>query len=54
MSHDPAHWDAQVTDKTDIDLMLTGHTHGAQFGIVDIILEKVYFKRWPLGLIILL
>jgi len=33
MSHDPTHWDAQVVGKTNIDLMLTGHTHGAQFGI---------------------
>jgi predicted MPP superfamily phosphohydrolase len=33
MSHDPTHWDAQVKEKTDIDLMLAGHTHGAQFGI---------------------
>ncbi len=33
MSHDPTHWDAQVREKTDIDLMLAGHTHGAQFGI---------------------
>jgi predicted MPP superfamily phosphohydrolase len=33
MSHDPTHWDAQVREKTNIDLMLSGHTHGAQFGI---------------------
>jgi predicted MPP superfamily phosphohydrolase len=33
MSHDPTHWDAQVKEITDIDLMLAGHTHGAQFGI---------------------
>ena len=33
MSHDPTHWDAQVLQKTDIDLTLSGHTHGAQFGI---------------------
>lgn len=33
MSHDPTHWDAQVLEKTDIDLTLSGHTHGAQFGI---------------------
>jgi len=33
MSHDPTHWDAQVKEKTNIDLMLSGHTHGAQFGI---------------------
>ncbi|MEO7767824.1 MAG: metallophosphoesterase [Ferruginibacter sp.] len=34
MSHDPSHWDAEVRTKyTDIDLMLSGHTHGMQFGI---------------------
>jgi len=33
MSHDPSHWDAQVLDKTDIELTFSGHTHGMQFGI---------------------
>ena len=34
MSHDPSHWDGQVrTEYPDIDLMLSGHTHGMQFGI---------------------
>jgi len=34
MSHDPSHWDAEVrTNYADIDLMLSGHTHGMQFGI---------------------
>ena len=33
LSHDPTHWDAQVVGKTNIDLSLAGHTHGAQFGI---------------------
>ncbi len=34
LSHDPSHWDAQVKDNyPDIDLMLSGHTHGMQFGI---------------------
>ena len=33
MSHDPTHWDAEVLGKTNIDLTLSGHTHGAQFGI---------------------
>lgn len=32
LSHDPSHWDLQVT-KTDIDLTFSGHTHGMQFGI---------------------
>lgn len=33
MSHDPSHWDAEVIRKTDIDLTLSGHTHGMQFGV---------------------
>jgi uncharacterized protein len=34
MSHDPSHWKAEVVEKyTDIDLMLSGHTHGMQFGV---------------------
>ncbi len=34
MSHDPSHWEAQVQPKyPDIDLMLSGHTHGMQFGV---------------------
>jgi predicted MPP superfamily phosphohydrolase len=34
MSHDPSHWDAQVKPGyPDVDLTLSGHTHGMQFGI---------------------
>jgi len=34
MSHDPSHWDEEVRRKyPDIDLMLSGHTHGMQFGV---------------------
>ena len=33
LSHDPSHWDAQVMNKTRIDLTLSGHTHGMQFGV---------------------
>ena len=34
MSHDPSHWDAEVKPKyPDVDLVLSGHTHGMQFGI---------------------
>ncbi len=32
LSHDPSHWEAQVWG-TGVDLTLSGHTHGAQFGI---------------------
>ncbi len=43
MSHDPSHWDAEVRPKyADIDLMLSGHTHGMQFG-----LETPFFKWSP-------
>lgn len=34
ISHDPSHWDAQVRPLyPDIDLMVSGHTHGMQYGI---------------------
>ena len=34
LSHDPSHWEAEVkTTYKDIDLMLSGHTHGMQFGV---------------------
>ncbi|HPZ88264.1 MAG TPA: metallophosphoesterase [Flavihumibacter sp.] len=43
MSHDPSHWDAEVREKyPDVDLMLSGHTHGMQFGV-----ELPWFKWSP-------
>lgn len=36
LSHDPSHWDVEVSQEAkynDIDLTLSGHTHGMQFGI---------------------
>jgi predicted MPP superfamily phosphohydrolase len=34
ISHDPSHWDAQVRPEySDVDLTLSGHTHGMQFGV---------------------
>lgn len=34
LSHDPTHWDAEVRPKFgEIDLTLSGHTHGFQFGV---------------------
>ncbi len=43
LSHDPTHWDAQVRPQyPDVDLMLSGHTHGMQFG-----LETPFFKWSP-------
>lgn len=43
MSHDPSHWEAEVIPKyPEVQLMLSGHTHGMQFG-----LENPYFKWSP-------
>jgi hypothetical protein len=33
MSHDPSHWDGEIRQASDVDLTLSGHTHGMQFGI---------------------
>lgn len=50
MSHDPAHWKSIVVPQTDIQLTLSGHTHGAQFGIkiAGIEFSPIYFiqKNW--------
>jgi hypothetical protein len=32
--HDPNHWAEAVTGKTNIDITLSGHTHGMQMGII--------------------
>ncbi len=43
MSHDPSHWEAQVLPSyPDIDLTLSGHTHGMQFGF-----ENSFFRFSP-------
>ena len=43
LSHDPSHWHAQVlTEYKDVDLMLSGHTHGMQFGV-----DTKWFKWSP-------
>ncbi len=34
LSHDPSHWDGEINTKyKDVDLTLSGHTHGFQFGV---------------------
>lgn len=40
LSHDPSHWDGQVHEYPDIDLTLSGHTHGMQFGV------NLPFMKW--------
>jgi hypothetical protein len=47
LSHDPAHWDEVVKKRDDIDLTLSGHTHGFQWGIkrAGITFSLSYFVR---------
>jgi hypothetical protein len=51
MSHDPSHWDAQVIPEYgDVDLTLSGHTHGMQFGFKINSLQwspvQYVYKQW--------
>lgn len=41
LSHDPSHWDAQIRpEQPFINLTLSGHTHGMQYGI------RLPFMKW--------
>lgn len=51
LSHDPSHWDREVRKEfKDIALTLSGHTHGAQFGIeipgIKWSPVKYMYKQW--------
>ena len=36
LSHDPTHWRMEVLPKTDIDLTLSGHTHGLKYKLTGL------------------
>lgn len=50
LSHDPSHFDLEVIQKTDIDLTLSGHTHGGQVGLDRWGMKwgfvKYKYKKW--------
>jgi uncharacterized protein len=50
LSHDPNHWAKAVTGKTDINLTLSGHTHGMQMGILTKKVKwspsKYFYPHW--------
>ena len=51
LSHDPSHWDAQVVPEyKDVQLTLSGHTHGMQFGVEIPWLKwspvQYVYKKW--------
>ena len=50
LTHDPSHWQSHIRDKEDIQLTLSGHTHGLQWGIkiagIPFSLSKKVRKNW--------
>ncbi|MCH5240024.1 MAG: hypothetical protein J1F38_07355 [Muribaculaceae bacterium] len=46
LSHDPSHWRREVLPKSDIDLMLAGHTHAMQFKLGNWSPSKYSYPEW--------
>jgi uncharacterized protein len=50
MSHDPDHWEAEILPDSQVELTLSGHTHGMQMGISYKNLKwspaKLKYKYW--------
>jgi predicted MPP superfamily phosphohydrolase len=51
MTHDPSHWDEVIKKRGDVQLTLSGHTHGMQWGIIKagITFSLSYFVRQNWG-----
>lgn len=45
LSHDPTHWELEVKDTPEINLMLSGHTHAMQFSIFGWSPSSFIFKE---------
>jgi hypothetical protein len=47
MTHDPSHWEQVIKHRGDVQLTLSGHTHGMQWGIIKagITFSLSYFTR---------
>ena len=46
LSHDPSHWRREVLPKSNIDLMLAGHTHAMQFKIGNWSPAEYSYPEW--------
>ena len=50
LHHDPTFWDISVKDKTFVDAMFSGHTHGGQIGMhilgAEMSFAQVVYKQW--------
>lgn len=50
LAHDPTFWEKEVVPKGRVDVMLSGHTHGGQFGVQALGFEwspaQMIYKQW--------
>lgn len=52
LSHDPTFWEEHIKGKTNVHLTMSGHTHGAQFGVelptlgIKFSPVSLRYKRW--------
>jgi predicted MPP superfamily phosphohydrolase len=50
LAHDPTFWDSNIVGTTAVDVMLSGHTHGGQFGVQLLGFEwspaQYVYKQW--------
>ncbi|MFM8179911.1 MAG: metallophosphoesterase, partial [Candidatus Kapaibacterium sp.] len=50
LAHDPTFWDKEVLRRRDIELTLSGHTHGGQVGVnvfgTEFSVAQLVYKRW--------
>ena len=46
LTHDPCHWRRKVLSDTDVQLTLSGHTHGMQFKVFGLSPAALIYKEW--------
>ncbi len=50
LAHDPTFWDKEVVRRREIELTLSGHTHGGQVGVnvfgTEFSVAQMVYKRW--------
>ena len=46
LTHDPSHWRMEVLDTTDIQLTLSGHTHGGQLKTGCLSPTRLLYREW--------
>ncbi len=46
LSHNPSHWKSEVLPKSDVSLMLSGHTHGMQLALGHHSFASIVYPQW--------